>query len=59
MEKDIKTVLDKMKKANKPLKGGEIAEISGLSKDVVTKAIKILKKEGLIDSPKRCFYEAK
>ncbi|MCF6270421.1 MAG: hypothetical protein L3J41_11965 [Melioribacteraceae bacterium] len=59
MEQNIKTVLDKMKKAKKPLKSGEIVEISGLSKDVVAKAIKILKRDGLIDSPKRCFYEAK
>ena len=59
MEKDVKKVLDNMKKADKPLKTGEIVELSGLGKDVVAKAIKTLKADGLIDSPKRCFYQAK
>ncbi|MFX1566420.1 MAG: MarR family transcriptional regulator [Promethearchaeota archaeon] len=45
-----------MKEAGKPLRPGEIAELTGLDKDVVSKAIKSLKKEGKVDSPKRCFY---
>ena len=45
--------------SEKPLKGGEVAEISGLDKKEVDKAIKVLKKEEKIISPKRCFYEAK
>ncbi|MEE4259966.1 MAG: HTH domain-containing protein [Bacteroidales bacterium] len=52
-------VLATLKKSDQPLKGGEIAEISGLDKKEVDKAIKTLKTEGLIDSPKRCFYAAK
>ena len=52
-------VLDTIKKSDQPLKGGEIAEKSGLDKKDVDKAIKSLKTEGLIDSPKRCFYAAK
>jgi len=42
-----------------PLKAGEIAEKSGLDKKEVDKAMKILKTEELIVSPKRCFWEAK
>ena len=52
-------VLDTLKKSGQPLKGGEIAEMSGLDKKDVDKAIKVLKTEGLIESPKRCFYAAK
>ncbi len=59
MEKEVKIVLDKMKSAEKPLKTGEIVELSGLNKNDVAKAIKVLKADGLIDSPKRCFYQAK
>ncbi|WP_457638758.1 HTH domain-containing protein [Persephonella sp.] len=49
-------VLQAMKEAGKPLKTGEIAEITGLDKKEVEKAIKKLKKEGKIESPKRCYY---
>ena len=52
-------VLDTLKKSDQPLKGGEIAEMSGLDKKEVDKAIKQLKMEGSIESPKRCFYSAK
>ena len=44
--------------SDKPLKGGEVVEISGLNKKEVDKAIKLLKKEEKIISPKRCFYQA-
>ena len=53
------TVLKTLKDSNKPLKGGEIAEISGLEKKTVDKAIKQLKADDLIEVPKRCFYSAK
>ncbi|MDQ7055994.1 MAG: MarR family transcriptional regulator [Persephonella sp.] len=49
-------VLDAMKKAGKPLKTGKIVELTGLDKKEVEKAIKKLKKEGKIESPKRCYY---
>lgn len=49
-------VLEAMQKAGKPLRSGEIAEITGLDKKEVEKAIKKLKKEGKIESPKRCYY---
>jgi biotin operon repressor len=52
-------VIDTLRKSDQPLKGGEIAERSGLDKKEVDKAIKVLKTEGVIDSPKRCFYTAK
>lgn len=45
-----------MKKAGKPMKSGEIAEMIGADAKEVSKVINTLKKEGLIASPKRCFY---
>lgn len=53
------TVLKTLKNSDKPLKGGEIAELSGLEKKAVDKAIKELKTDDLIEVPKRCFYAAK
>ena len=38
------------------MKGGEIAEVSGVDKKEVDKAIKKLVAEGKINSPIRCFY---
>ena len=52
-------VLETLQKAGKPLKAGEIAEISGLDKKTVDKTMKELKASGQIVSPKRCFWEAK
>ena len=49
-------VLEIMKKAGKPLKSAEIAEMAGIPKKEVDKIIKKLKKEGKIISPKRCYY---
>ncbi len=53
------TVISVMKKAGKPLKAGEIAELSGIDKKEVEKAMKDLQKTGEIVSPKRCFWEPK
>uniref|UniRef100_UPI0032166753 hypothetical protein n=1 Tax=uncultured Draconibacterium sp. TaxID=1573823 RepID=UPI0032166753 len=52
-------VLAAMQAAGKPLKAGEIAEASGLDKKEVDKAMKVLKTEEKIVSPKRCFWEPK
>lgn len=52
-------VLVAMKAVGKPLKGREIVELSGLDKREVDKVIKVLKKEELIVSPKRCYWETK
>lgn len=52
-------VLKAMSAAGKPLKAGEIAELSGMDKKVVDKAIKELKVSGKIVSPRRCFWEPK
>jgi hypothetical protein len=55
----VELVFKTFMEAGKPLKSGEVAELAGLDKKEVDKAIKTLKKEEKIISPKRCFYEAK
>ena len=52
-------VLDAMKNAGKALKAGEIAELTGLDKKDVDKAMKELKKEEKIISPKVCYWQPK
>ncbi len=52
-DKILKTILT----AGKPLKAGEIAELSGIDKKEVDKAVKTLKMEEKIFCPKRCFYD--
>lgn len=49
-------VLEAMKKAEKPVRPGDVVKMTDLPKEEVSKAIKELKKKGKIMSPKRCFY---
>ena len=49
-------VLNTLKNSGEPLKAGDIAEKAGIDKKEVDKAIKELKNENKITSPKRCFY---
>ena len=48
------TVLAVMKQAGAPLNAGKIAELSGLDRKEVDKAMKELKEEAAIVSPARC-----
>jgi len=50
-------VLDAMKKAGVPLNAGKIVELTGLDRKEVDKAMKELKAQGKITSPKVCFWE--
>ena len=47
-------VLATMKAAGEPLNAGKIAELSGIDRKEVDKAMKQLKEEGAIVSPVRC-----
>ena len=52
---DDKTqLLDAMRKAGEPLNAGKIAELTGLDRKAVDKAMAALKKEGPIVPPIRC-----
>ena len=50
-------VLATMKEAGEPLNAGKIAELGGLDRKEVDKAMKSLKDEGAIISPVRCKWE--
>lgn len=52
-------VLNAIKKAEQPVNAGKVVELTKLERKEVDKAMKMLKDEGLIVSPKRCFWEAK
>lgn len=52
-------VLKTLKESGKPMKSAEIAASAGIDKAEVDKAIKSLKKEEKIASPKVCYYSAK
>ncbi|MDR1877687.1 MAG: transcriptional regulator [Flavobacteriaceae bacterium] len=52
-------VLGAIKKAKEPVNAGKVTELTGLERKEVDKAMKKLKDEGLIVSPKRCFWQAK
>ena len=54
-EKD--QILEAMKKAGEPLNAGKIAELTGLDRKVVDKAMTAMKKDGSIVSPVRCKWE--
>ena len=47
-------VLAVMTEAGEPLNAGKIAELSGIARKEVDKAMKALKEEGAIVSPVRC-----
>lgn len=51
-----KKILDAMKKAKKPLRPGDVAELIGEESKDVSKVLGELKKKGKVISPKRCFY---
>lgn len=55
----VEKVLETMRVSGKPMKAGEIAEASGMDKKEVDKAMKVLKKEEKIVSPKYCYWEPK
>ncbi|MDY6791137.1 MAG: transcriptional regulator [Thermodesulfobacteriota bacterium] len=51
-----KKILGAMKKAEKPLRPGEVAKMIGEESKAVSKVISELKKQGKVMSPKRCYY---
>lgn len=52
--KDI--VIKTLSEAENPLKTGDIVSLANVDKKEIEKAIKELKAEGKIVSPKRCYY---
>jgi hypothetical protein len=52
-------VLDAMKKVGAPVNAGKLVELTGLDRKEVDKAMKQLKAEEAIVSPKVCFWQPK
>ncbi|MFZ4399071.1 MAG: MarR family transcriptional regulator [Bacteroidales bacterium] len=52
-------IIETFKSAKKPLKAGELSELSGIDKKEVEKLIKKMTTEGLLYSPMRCYYDIK
>jgi putative transcriptional regulator len=55
-EKKMKEQILKLLANSEPMKAGEIAQALNADKKEVEKAIKALKDESKINSPKRCYY---
>ncbi|HEY5507916.1 MAG TPA: MarR family transcriptional regulator [Paludibacter sp.] len=52
-------VLEAMKKVGAPVNAGKLVEITGLDRKEVDKAMKQLKAEEAIVSPKACYWQPK
>ncbi len=59
MSENAEAVLKAMKEAGKPVRPGDIAKVLGIDSKEVSKAIQLLKKEGKVHSPKRCYWAPK
>lgn len=55
----IEKVFETIKNSPEALNAGKVAELSGLDRKEVDKAMAKLKAEGRIVSPKRCYWTAK
>lgn len=53
---DADKVLDAMTAAGVALNAGKVVELTGLERKAVDKAMAELKKDGRIESPKRCYW---
>jgi len=54
---NIEKVFATIQKAGKPVSAGQIVELSGIDRKEVDKAMKKLKTDGKISSPKNCYWE--
>lgn len=50
-------ILAAMKKAGKPMSAGQLAEATGVDRKEIDKAMKVLKTDQRISSPKNCYWE--
>ena len=54
----LQKVLETFQASSEPLNAGKVAELSGLDRKEVDKAMAKLKAAGKIESPKRCYWQA-
>ena len=55
----VDTIIEAMKKVSEPMSAGQIIDATGIDRKEIDKAMKTLKKDGKIVSPKRCYWEPK
>ena len=55
---NVQKVLETIKASAEPLNAGKVAELSGLDRKEVDKAMAKLKADGKIESPTRCYWQA-
>ena len=51
-------ILDALKGNTQAMSAGQLADATGIGRKEVDKAMKVLKTDGRITSPKRCFWTA-
>jgi hypothetical protein len=56
MMKNSERVLKTLEESGVPMKAGEVAEAAQLDRKEVDKAMMILKEDGRIVSPKKCYW---
>jgi len=56
--KPVELVFQTLQTSGEPMKAGDIADAANLDRKEVDKAMKTLKAEGRIVSPKKCFWTA-
>ena len=52
-------IIEAMEKSAQPMSAGQVADVTGIDRKEIDKAMKALKKEEKIVSPKRCYWEPK
>lgn len=55
----INQILEAMNNASKPMSAGQIADATGIDRKEIDKAMKKMKVDGSIVSPKNCYWEPK
>ena len=53
---NIDKIIAAMKKAATPVSAGQLVELTGIDRKEIDKAMKKLKTEGSITSPKNCYW---
>ena len=55
----VDAIIEAMKKVSEPMSAGQIADATGIDRKEIDKAMKSLKNDEKIVSPKRCYWEPK
>lgn len=49
-------ILGALKRNSEPMSAGQLADTTGIERKEIDKAMKVLKADGRITSPKRCYW---